>query len=337
MGRFEDAAAEQRANIELDPDGEAAYANLITNYLELDRFDDVKSVIDSAYAHKLDGASLHEGAYLLDFVRGDAAGMQREAAWAIGKPEEIFILIMQADTEAYSGRMRKAREIWQRSIDASLRHDNKEGAAAAKLDEASFESGFGNISGARHLVAEALALSSGREALQAAARVLAGGADAFAAEKLVATLKHDFPKDTIIQRSYLPAIQAQIELSKGNADKAIELLEQTRPLELGIGLYSIYVRGMAYLRANQPQAAAAEFQKILNHRGVTLNSQTEPLARIGFARAGASQSKNMEGADANAARVRALAAYKDFFTLWKDADPDIPILKEAKAEYATLN
>ena len=336
MGRFEEAAAEQRANIELDPEGGAAYGNLINNYFELDRFDDVKSVIDSAYAHKLDDASLHEGAYLLDFVRGDAAGMQREAAWAIGKPEEIFILMMQADTEAYSGRMRKAREIWQRSIDAALRHDNKEGAATAKLDEASFESGFGNISQARRLVAEGLALSSGREAMQAAARVLAGTADAFAANKLIATLKHDFPKDTIIQRSYLPAIQAQIELSKGNANKAIELLEQTRPLELGIGLYSIYVRGMAYLRANQPQAAAAEFQKILSHRGVTLNSQTEPLARIGCARAAASQSKSMEGADADAARVRALVAYKDFLTLWKDADPDIPILKEAKAEYAKL-
>ena len=334
-GRFEEAAAEQRANIELDPDGEAAYGNLINNYLELNRFDDVKSVIDSAYAHKLDGAALHEGAYMLNFVRGDAAGMQREAAWAIGKPEEVFILMMQADTEAYNGRMRKAREIWQRSIDAALRHDNKEVAATAKLDEASFESGFGNIFRARHLVAEGLALSSGREAVLAAAQVLAGTGDAFAAEKLVATLKQDFPKDTIIQRSYLPAIQAQIELSKGHADKAIELLEQTRPLELGIGLYSIYVRGMAYLRANQPQAAATEFQKILNHPGVNLNSRSEPLARIGFARAAVAQSKNLEGADA-AARVRALAAYKDFLTLWKDADPDIPILNEAKSEYAKL-
>jgi eukaryotic-like serine/threonine-protein kinase len=335
MGRFEEAAAEQRANIELDPDGEAAYGNLINNYLELNRFDDVKSVIDSAYAHKLDGAALHEGAYMLNFVRGDAAGMQREAAWAIGKPEEVFILMMQADTEAYNGRMRKAREIWQRSIDAALRHDNKEVAATAKLDEASFESGFGNIFRARHLVAEGLALSSGREAVLAAAQVLAGTGDAFAAEKLVATLKQDFPKDTIIQRSYLPAIQAQIELSKGHADKAIELLEQTRPLELGIGLYSIYVRGMAYLRANQPQAAATEFQKILNHPGVNLNSRSEPLARIGFARAAAAQSKNLEGTDA-AARVRTLAAYKDFLTLWKDADPDIPILNEAKSEYAKL-
>ena len=310
--------------------------SLINNYFALDRFNDVKSVIDSAYAHKLDSAGLHESGYMVEFVRGDAAGMQREAAWAIGKTQEVFILVMQADTEAYNGRMRKAREIWQRSIDAALRNDNKEIAASAKLDEASFESGFGNISRARRLVTEALALSSGREAVEVAAQVLAEAGDAVAAEKLVTTLKHDFPKDTIIQRSYLPAVQAQIELSKGNAGNAIDLLEQTRPLELGIGLYSIYVRGMAYLRANQPQAASTEFQKIINHRGVTLNSRSAPLARVGLARAAASQSENTEGAEADAARVRALLAYKDFFTLWKDSDPDIPILQQAKAEYAKL-
>jgi hypothetical protein len=170
----------------------------------------------------------------------------------------------------------------------------------------------------------------------AAAQVLAEAGEAVAAEKLVATLKRDFPKDTIIQRSYLPAIQAQIELSKGNAGSAIDLLEQTRPLELGIGLYSIYVRGMAYLRATQPQAAATEFRKILHHRGVTLNSRSEQLARIGLARATASQSRNTQGADADAARGHALAAYKDLLALWKDADPDIPVLLQAKAEYAKL-
>ena len=134
----------------------------------------------------------------------------------------------------------------------------------------------------------------------------------------------------------LPAIRAQIELSRGNADKAISLLEQTKPLELGIGLYPAYMRGMAYLRAHQADAAAVEFKKILSHRGLILNSRSGPLARLGLARANALPSRNAQRVSGVETRISALAAYKDFLTLWKDADPDIPILKEAKAEYAKL-
>ena len=324
---------ESRANIDIDPEGAAAYNNLANEYLSLNRLDDSQSVLDAAKARKLDYSGLHEALYALAFLREDQEGMQREATWAIGKPEEGFMLMLQADTEAFHGRMQKARQLWQRGADAAIRNDNKETAATVKLDEAMFETAFGDISRARRLTKEALALTSGREASVAAAQALTETGDSKAAEKLVNELNRDFPTDTIIQGSYLPAIRSQIELRRGNANKAISLLEQTKPLELGIGLYPAYVRGVAFWRAQQADAAAAEFQKILSHQGMILNSRTGPLARLGLARANALQTRNAQGAGAAA---RARAAYRDFLTLWKDADSDILILKAAKAEYAKL-
>jgi eukaryotic-like serine/threonine-protein kinase len=156
--------------------------------------------------------------------------------------------------------------------------------------------------------------------------VLAQAGDVPQAANLAEKLNKEHPLDTLIQRCFLPAIRAQIELSRGNAGRAIELLEQTGPYELSTGLYPTYIRGLAYLRSRQGGAAATEFQKILDHRGLIINSDGESMARLGLARARA-----MSG-DTSGART----AYQDFLALWKDADPDIPVLKEAKAEYANL-
>jgi predicted Zn-dependent protease len=214
----------------------------------------------------------------------------------------------------------------RRAVESAERNANKEFAAAVQLDVASWEADFGNGVQARQAAAAALALAPGRDVQVGAAQVLAQAGDVSEAVKLVEKLNKEHPLDTLIQGCFLPAIRAQIELSRGNAGRAIELLEQTRPYELGVGLYPADLRGLAYLRVRQGGVAATEFQKILDHRGLIINSDGVPLARLGLARARA-----MSG-DASGART----AYQDFLALWKDADSDIPILKEAKAEYAKL-
>ena len=168
--------------------------------------------------------------------------------------------------------------------------------------------------------------------------------DTARADSLAQDLGKRFPLDTQMQSLWLPAIQAQLALDRRNPASALNALQAASLIEFGqIGfvpnvscLYHVYVRGEAYLAAGPGSAAAAEFQKILDHSGIVWNCWTGALAHLGMARANALEARTSQGADADAARVRALAAYKDFLTLWKDADRDIPILKEAKAEYAKL-
>jgi hypothetical protein len=290
------------------------------------RFEEANAVIDTAFAHKLDHFYLHANRYQQAFLRGDTAGMQREAAWVSGKPEEGFMLTAEADTEAYYGHMRRARELWRRAVDAAKRNDNNEAASTAELDEASTEADFGNSSLARQGAVAALALAPGRDVRLNAAFVLAEVGDETPAQKLVDGLNGDHPTDTVLQCCWLPIVRATIELRRGHGLKAIELLERSEAYELGQGLSPAYVRGLAYLRNRQGKPAAAEFEKILNHPSVVGNSDLGPLTRLGLARALA-----MYG-DAIGART----AYQDFLTLWKDADPDIPIFNQAKAEYAKL-
>jgi hypothetical protein len=208
------------------------------------------------------------------------------------------------------------------------------GRANAALQQAA----FGSPTEARQSAAEALKLapaSQGAEAEAALAFAMAG--DTARAESLARDLGKRFPLGTVMQSLSLPAIQAQLALDRKNPALALNALQAASPIELSIGdscLYHVYIRGEAYLAAVQGSAAAAEFQKILDHSGIVCNCWTGALAHLGVARANALQSRTSQGADADAARVRALAAYKDFLTLWKDADPDIPILKEVKAEYA---
>jgi tetratricopeptide (TPR) repeat protein len=252
---------------------------------------------------------------------------------------------LASDTEAYGGHLGKARELTKRAVDSAIRADSKENGAIWQENAALAQAAYGNPAEARQAAAEALKLaptSQGVEVEAALAFAMAG--DTARAESLAQDLGKRFPLDTQMQSLWLPAIQAQLALDKKNPAAALTALQAASPIELGqilfvaniSCLYHVYVRGEAYLAAGQGKEAAAEFQKIIDHSGIVWNCWTGALAHLGVARANALQSRTSQGADSDAARVRALAAYKDFFTLWKDADPDIPILKQAKAEYAKL-
>jgi eukaryotic-like serine/threonine-protein kinase len=280
------------------------------------------------------------------FFGADSAAMAEQQQRYAGKPEyEGEGLALASDTESYAGHLGKARELTKRAVDSEIRVDNKESAAGYLAGDAVQEAAFGNAVQARRAAAEALKLaptSQGVESGSASAFAMAG--DTSRAESLAQDLGKRFPLDTLMQSLGLPAIQAQLALDKKNPAAALTALQAASPIELATipsinnlsCLYPVYVRGQTYLAAGQGKAAAAEFQKIIDHSGIVWNCWTGALAHLGVARANALQSRTSQEADADAARSRALAAYKDFLTLWRDADPDIPILKEAKAEYAKI-
>jgi eukaryotic-like serine/threonine-protein kinase len=254
----------------------------------------------------------------------------------VGKPStEGWMLSLESDTEAWFGRLRKARERSRQAVESARHNGEKEPAALWQSNAAIREALFGNEEVARYGAGAALALapeSPDAEAQSALAFSLAG--DSARAQSRVDDLDKRFPQNTVVQSVWLPTIRAQIELGHKNAPRSIELLQPAAPYELGMlsgsatnsCLYPVYVRAQAYLNAQQSSAAVAEFQKILDHRGLLWNCATGPLAHLGLARAYALQGNT----------AKAKAACQDFLALWKDADPDILILKEAKAEYAKL-
>jgi hypothetical protein len=255
-------------------------------------------------------------------------------------------LSLFSDTEAYGGRLGKARELTRQATESAIRADSRENGAIWQENAALREAAFGNAAQAKQCAAEGLKLAPASQGVAVeAALAYAMAGETARAESLEQDLNKRFPVDAQMQALWLPSIRAQVALDRRNPTEALhDLQAATGSIELGqiefvdniSCLYSTYLRGEAYLEAGQGNAAAGEFQRILDHSGIVWNCWTGALARFGMARANALQSRNSKGADADAARVRALAAYKDFLTLWKDADSDIPILKEAKAEYAKL-
>ena len=346
QGQYEKAAEITRQAVRLAPDAVSEYEDLANYALALQRFDETRQVIHEAQARKLDDYLLRNVFYALGFLTSDSAAMAEQQQWLEGKPEFRNVgLALASDTEAYAGHLSKARELTKRAVDSAIRADSKENGAIWQANAALEEAAYGNTTEARPSAAEALKLapaSRGVESEAALAFAMAG--DMRRAESLAQDLGKRFPLDTQMQSLWLPAIQAQLALDKKNPALALDTLKAASPIELGYVpfvmniscLYHVYVHGEAYLAAGQGKPAAAEFQKILDHSGIVWNCWTGALAHLGVARANALQTRTSQGADADAARVRALAAYKDFLTLWKDADPDIPILKQAKAEYARL-
>ena len=346
QGQYEKAAEVTRQGIRLAPGRLAFYDNLANYTLALQRFDEAQQTIHEAQARKLDDFILRSTLYALAFLGADSAAMAEQQQWFVGKLEyENFGLALASDTEAYAGHLGKAQELTKRAVDSAIRADSKENGAIFQEIAAQREAAYGNSAEARQSAAEALRLaptSQGVESEAALAFAMAG--DTARAESLAQDLGKRYLLDTQMQSLWLPAIQAQVALNEKNPAAALNTLQAAFPIELGqisfvaniSCLYHVYVRGEAYLAAGEGSAAAAEFQKILDHSGIVWNCWTGALARLGVARANALQAKTSQGADADAARVRALAAYKDFLALWKDADPDIPILKEAKAEHAKL-
>ena len=345
-GQYEKAVEVTRQALRLAPDRVALYGNLANCTFALQRFEEVRQVIHEVQARKLDDFALHNALYALAFLGSDSAAMAEQQQWFAGKPEENFGLALASDTEAYGGHLAKASPLTKRAVDSAIRADSKETAAIWQTNAGVQQAAYGNPTEARQSAAEALKLvptSQGVEVEAALAFAIAG--DTARAESLAQDLNKRFPLDTQMQSLWLPAIHAQLALNRKDATSAIDLLQPALPpIEYGqIGfvaniscLYPTYAPGEAYLAAAQGGAAATEFQKIIDHSGIVWNCGTGAMAHLGVARANALQAKNSQGADADAARVRALAAYKGFLTLWKDADPDIPILKEAKAEYAKL-
>jgi hypothetical protein len=312
----------------------------------LQRFDEARQIIHEAQARNMDDFGLHQTLYALAFLGADAAAMVEQQQWFAGKPEfENFGLALASDSVAYGGHLGTARDLTKRAVDSGIRADSKETGAIWQANAALQQAAYGDATQARQSAAQALKLaptSQGAEAEAALAFAMAG--DTVRAENLAGDLGKRFPLDTQMQSLWLVAIQAQLALDKKNPAAALNALQTSTPIELGgiqfvnntSCLYHVYIYGEAYLAAGQGRAAATEFQKILDHSGIVWNCWTGALAHLGVARANTLQVKTSQGADADAARVRALAAYKDFLTLWKDADPDIPILKQAKAEYAKL-
>jgi tetratricopeptide (TPR) repeat protein len=272
--------------------------------------------------------------------------MAEQQQWFASKAEaENYGLALASDTEAYAGHLGKARELTKRAVDSAIRADSKETGAIFQDNAALREAAYGNSVEARQLAAQALKLAPGSQGVESeAALAFAMAGEMARADSLARELGKRFPLDTQMQSLWLPAIRTQLALDKKDPAVALNIAQAASPLELGqivfvnnlSCLYPVYVRGEAYLAAGQGNAATAEFQKILDHGGIVWNCWTGALARLGLARADALEARTSQRVDANAPRIRALAAYKDFLSLWKDADPDIPILKQAQAEYAKL-
>jgi tetratricopeptide (TPR) repeat protein len=345
QGQYEKATEITRQAVRLAPDALSGYTNPANYALALQRFDEARQTIHRAQARKLDDAIFHSALYALAFLGSDSTAMAEQQQWFAGKPEENWGLALASDTEAYVGHLGKSLELTKRAVDAAIRADSKENGAIFQAIAAQREAAYGNAPEARQSAAKALKLAPASQGVESeAALAFAMAGDTPRAESLAQDLGKRFPLDTQMQSLWLPAIHAQLALDKKNPPVALNALQAASPIELGeiafvlniSCLYPTYIRGEAYLAAGQGAPAAAEFQKILDHSGIVWNCWTGALAHLGVARANALQSRTSQGAAADAARVRALAAYKDFLTLWKDADPDIPNLKEAKAEYARL-
>jgi eukaryotic-like serine/threonine-protein kinase len=334
LGRHESALSESKEAFRLDPNSMSHYSNLGMSYVRVNRLEEAKDTFGQALAHNLDGGRLRQNIYFLAFLRGDDLQMRQQVSWAAGKRgEEDLLLSTESDTEAYYGRLDKARDFSRQAVESAVRSDSKEIAALWKAVAALREAELGETSSARQGAKAALGLSSGRDVKTMAALTLARIGDASQAKALADELRMDYPNNSLIKLYWLPTINAAIQLQANNPPTALMELETAAPYELGVPrpmgtgtLYPAYLRGQAYLLAKNGSAAVAEFEKLLNHRGIVLNFPTGALAHLQVGRAYALASDT----------AKAKAAYKDFLTLWKDADPDIPILKEAKAEYAKL-
>jgi tetratricopeptide (TPR) repeat protein len=345
QGQYERAVQITRESLQLAPDSVGANGNLTNCLLALQHFDEARQMLQQAKARNVDSLVIHDALYALAFIGNDPSAMAEQQRWFAGKPEENIGFLLTADTEAYSGHLSKAQEFTKRSADSAIRADRKENGAIAIENSALREAAFGNLNRAKQEAAEGLSLMPNSQGVAVeAALAYAMGGDSTRAESLAQDLDKRYPLDTQTQSLWLPAIRAQLSLNRKNPAGSLKSLEAASAIEFGqilfvanlSCLYPTYNRGEAYLASGHGKEAAIEFQKILDHSGIVWNCWTGALARLGVARAYALQSRTSQGADADAARVRALAAYKDFLALWKDADTDIPILQQAKAEYAKL-
>jgi eukaryotic-like serine/threonine-protein kinase len=307
-----------------------SYINLFDAYLALNRLDEARAAAEQVTAEKLDPPPLHLGLCALEFLQNDGAGIAHEAAWGMGNAEvEDEIIYFEADSAAYAGQIAKANALTRPAMASSKSVKEKETVARHNAETALREALFGNAAEARKTAATVLRSSADRDSEAAGAMALALAGDTLEAQKLAGDLTKRFPDDTLVQFNYLPTIRASIFLAQNAASKAVEELQVASPYEFGtlpagLSLMPVYIRAQAYLAAHDGRAAAAEFQKILDHRGVVVTGVIGALAHFALGRAYALEGDN----------AKARTAYQDFLTLWKDADLDILILREAKSEFS---
>ena len=337
LGEYEKAAEEARKSIELAPDFGVGYALLGYNSIALDRLGEAENAARRASERKIDTRDLALLRYDVAFLKSDTGGMQREVAAARGKSGvEELISDHQAFALAYTGHLQEATKTLHRTSDLAQQAARREEAALFKTRAALWGAFYGDKLTAKPAAMAALALARNREVQYGAALTLAIAGDSSQAQILAEDLEKNFPGDTSVNFNYLPTVRAFLALNHGDPAKAVELLQVAVPYELGQprstqtgffgALYPIYARGQAYLAAHQGAEAIQEFQRILDHPGIMVGDPIGVLAHLQLGRAYAMQGNN----------TKAKIAYQDFLTLWKDADPNIPVLKQAKTEYAKL-
>jgi eukaryotic-like serine/threonine-protein kinase len=340
LGQFDKSVAGLKQAVQMDPGSALAITDLFASSIETNHFEEARNLAVEAQTKKMDSPALHLGLYQLGFLQNDPAEMAKQVNWAKYQPGiEDALIAAEADVAAYYGQLSKAREFSRQAVASALKEGEKETASGYEADAALREALFGNAAEAKQRASAALALAAPRDveygiALASALIDTSKNSQAQITKRLD-DLSRRFPEDTVVQFNYLPTVNAVLQIDAGNPAKAIEILEVARPYELGspsnismsLSMYPVYVRGLAYLSAKQGPQAAAEFQKLLAHRGIV---QTEPigsLAQLGLARAYALQG------DA----AQAKTAYQNFLNLWKDADSNVLILKQAQAESAKLS
>jgi eukaryotic-like serine/threonine-protein kinase len=333
LGEYEKSRKETSDALRLEPSNVLPYSNLAALAIKLGRPDEAKSILHEALSRKLNSKFVRENLYMLAFLQGDVAEMDRLVAAVRHKPggEEDPLLSQQSDTEAYYGRLRKARELSRLAVESAQNAGAREAAAGWLINDALREAEYGNEAAARKQIAKALRLSPGRDVAALAALASARAGEQEQAEALLQQLERKFSSNTVIKVYWAPTIRAAIAIAERNPDRASQALESVLPYELGspppmglATLYPVYLRGQAYLLKRQGVAAANEFHKVIDHPALVLNF---PLHALSFLQLGRAQALS---GDAAAAR----RSYQEFFRRWNEADGDIPILKLARAEYA---
>jgi tetratricopeptide (TPR) repeat protein len=340
LGKYEEAAEEAKKALEIDPEFSIGYSNLAGSYVALDRWDEAAATLRRALDRKLQIPDFFVQQYVIAFLKNDARGMEKEADLAAEKPgADDWIANSEGFVRAYSGRLEEARAMSRRAADLARKAERRDAEALYETDAVVREALFGNASIAKQRAQRALELSKSRDVEYGVAFALALSGDSSRSQALSDDVSRRFPEDTRAQFAYLPTLRALLALNHREPPNAVELLQTTNPYEagtlseggseylLGAGnLYSAYVRGLAYLAANRGREATVEFQKILAHRGIVAADPIGALAHLQLGRAYALSGD----------KTKAISAYQDFLALWRDADPDIPIFKKAKAEYAKL-
>ena len=331
LGQYDKALVEGLTALKQNPTSSRCYAFLIHCYIYLNRLREAQALIEEADLKDIDSGGLHLCSYLLAFLNRDLAGMEKQVAWGMDKPGvEDAMFSLEASTQAFFGRLSAARDFSRRAVNSAEQLGESELAARYQVDVALRAALFGNTIETRPLTESALGLWDDGHIKYRVALALALAGDAANAESLIEDFDTRLAEETVVRYNYLPTLIAQLALCRNDAFKAIEALVPALPYELGdlgkTALYPVLVRGEAFLAAHQGKEAAGEFRKILAHPGITLNGPIGIRGRVGLARAYAVLGDSL----------KAKMAYQDFLTLWKDADPDIPILTQAKAEYAKL-